>query len=79
MSQRWCDLLFAHWPVPAAKLRPEIPARLEIDTCEGTTWIAAVPFRSLLEGAGLANAPGETPHLLFARSLDVKLWPLCRV
>lgn len=45
MSQRWCDLLFAHWPVPTAALRPLVPERLEIDTFDGTAWIAAVPFR----------------------------------
>jgi uncharacterized protein YqjF (DUF2071 family) len=45
MSQRWCDLLFAHWSVPAEALRPWIPDRLEIDTFEGSAWIAAVPFR----------------------------------
>lgn len=45
MSQRWCDLLFAHWPVPAAALRPLIPDRLEIDTFDGTAWVAVVPFR----------------------------------
>lgn len=44
-SQRWADLLFAHWPVPIPALRPHIPARLEIDTYEGVAWIAAVPFR----------------------------------
>lgn len=45
MSQRWCDLLFAHWPVQPAALRPRIPDRLEIDTFDGTAWIAVVPFR----------------------------------
>lgn len=45
MSQRWCDLLFAHWPVPAAMLRSWIPERLEIETFDGTAWIAVVPFR----------------------------------
>jgi len=45
MSQRWSDLLFAHWPVPVAALRPQIPVRLEIETFEGTAWIAIVPFR----------------------------------
>ncbi len=45
MSQRWCDLLFAHWPVPAAALRSRIPEELEIDTFDGTAWIAVVPFR----------------------------------
>lgn len=45
MSQRWCDLLFAHWPVPMAALRSRIPERLEIETFDGTPWIAVVPFR----------------------------------
>lgn len=45
MSQRWCDLLFAHWPVPVAALRRWVPERLEIETFDGTAWIAAVPFR----------------------------------
>jgi hypothetical protein len=33
---------------------------------------------SLLESAGLP-APEREPHLLFARSLDVQVWPLRRV
>jgi uncharacterized protein YqjF (DUF2071 family) len=45
MAQSWHDLLFAHWPVPVAKLRALIPAALEIDTFEGQAWIAVVPFR----------------------------------
>ncbi|MGE0606439.1 MAG: YqjF family protein [Pirellulales bacterium] len=42
---RWHDLLFAHWPVDAAQLRPHIPAALEIDTFAGQAWIGIVPFR----------------------------------
>jgi uncharacterized protein YqjF (DUF2071 family) len=45
MAQTWHDLLFAHWPVPIAALRSQIPASLEIDTFGGTAWIAVVPFR----------------------------------
>ena len=45
MSQRWCDLLFAHWPAPMAALRPRIPERLAIETFDGTPWIGVVPFR----------------------------------
>lgn len=44
MSQTWCDLLFAHWPVPVELLRPRIPADLTVDTFDGTAWIAVVPF-----------------------------------
>jgi len=43
--QSWRDLLFAHWPVPSAALRPLVPASLEIQEFDGTSWIGLVPFR----------------------------------
>lgn len=43
--QSWSDLLFAHWPVSVELLREQIPQALEIDTFDGTAWIAVVPFR----------------------------------
>lgn len=43
--QSWLDLLFAHWPIDAARLRPLIPAELEIDQFDGSAWAAVVPFR----------------------------------
>jgi uncharacterized protein len=45
MHMRWCDLLFAHWPVPASSLRPFIPKGLELQTFGGMAWIGVVPFR----------------------------------
>lgn len=42
---RWRDLLFAHWVVDAAALRPLIPPRLEIDTFDGRAYVGVVPFR----------------------------------
>jgi uncharacterized protein YqjF (DUF2071 family) len=42
---RWHELLFIHWPVPAAALRPFVPAGLELDTFGGEAWLAVVPFR----------------------------------
>lgn len=45
MTQRWHDLLFAHWRVNVSDLRPRIPAALEIDTFDGSPWISVVPFR----------------------------------
>jgi uncharacterized protein YqjF (DUF2071 family) len=44
-SQDWLDLLFAHWPVPVAALRPHIPASLDIETFDGTAWASLVAFR----------------------------------
>ena len=43
--QTWHDLLFAHWPIAEAALRPLIPASLAIDECEGTAWVGLLPFR----------------------------------
>jgi uncharacterized protein len=45
MAQTWCDLLFAHWPVPAAALRRVVPPELELDLWEGEGWLGVVPFR----------------------------------
>ena len=42
---RWHELLFMHWPVPTAALRPFIPAGLELDTFDGSAWLGVVPFR----------------------------------
>ena len=44
-SQHWRDLLFAHWPVPAAALRRLVPDCLDIDTHDGVAWVSAVAFR----------------------------------
>lgn len=42
--QRWRHLLFLHWPVPVAVLRPLVPTALEIDTYQGEAWVGLVPF-----------------------------------
>jgi hypothetical protein len=44
-SQRWSDLLFMHWQVAAATLRPHVPARLDLDLWDGTPWVSLVAFR----------------------------------
>ena len=45
MAMQWHNLLFMHWPVPVAALRPWIPSALSIDTYDGTAWIGIVPFQ----------------------------------
>lgn len=45
LFQRWEDVLFMHWPVPVAALRPRVPPNLSIDTFEGQAWLGIVPFR----------------------------------
>ncbi len=43
--QRWSDLLFVHWRVPAAEIAAHLPAGLEADTFEGEAWLGLVPFQ----------------------------------
>jgi uncharacterized protein YqjF (DUF2071 family) len=45
LRQDWGDLLFMHWPVPAAVIQAQLPPRLTVDTYDGTAWLAVVPFR----------------------------------
>lgn len=58
LVQSWRDLLFAHWPVAPAALRPRIPASLTLDTFDGDAWIGVIPFR-------ISHiAPRGVPHRL---------------
>ncbi|HEY0758690.1 MAG TPA: DUF2071 domain-containing protein [Acidisarcina sp.] len=44
MTQRWNDLLFAHWPVPAEEMTALLPSGLVADTFDGSAWVGIVPF-----------------------------------
>ncbi len=44
MHQKWGKLLFMHWRVDEAVLRPLIPSELQIDTFGGSAWLAITPF-----------------------------------
>jgi uncharacterized protein YqjF (DUF2071 family) len=44
MTQRWNDLLFAHWPLPASELTHLLPEELTVDTFDGSGWVGIVPF-----------------------------------
>ena len=69
--QRWCDLLFAHWPVPAALLRALVPRELEIDQFDGTSWVGVVPFR--MEGVSRRPFP-DIPGLSAFPELNLRLY-----
>ena len=59
LAMRWSDLLFLHWPIDAALLRPKIPPELALDAHAGSAWIGVVPFRmSNVRPRGLPGAPG---------------------
>ena len=71
MHQTWGKLLFLHWPVPARALRPLIPGRLEIDTCEGTAWISVTPFT--MWDIRLAMMPA-LPYLSTSHEVNVRTY-----
>jgi len=59
MTQTWHDLLFAHWPIPAAGLRSLVPKQLPLDTFDGSCWIGVVPFHmSHIRRRGVPPLPG---------------------
>jgi hypothetical protein len=59
MAQTWHDLLFAHWPIAPAKLKPLVPAPLALDLFDGQCWVGTVPFcMSGIRGRGLPALPG---------------------
>jgi uncharacterized protein YqjF (DUF2071 family) len=59
MAQTWHDLLFAHWPIPIADLRPLVPAQFALDIFDGQSWVGIVPFwMSGVRPRGVPAIPG---------------------
>jgi uncharacterized protein YqjF (DUF2071 family) len=71
MRQSWRDLLFAHWPVAAARLRALVPAQLEIQERDGTSWVGVVPFR--MAGVSARLVP-DVPGLSAFPELNLRLY-----
>jgi uncharacterized protein len=59
MKHTWHDLLFAHWPLPSGKMRPLVPAQLDLDIFDDQCWVGVIPFHmSGIRGRGLPPLPG---------------------
>jgi uncharacterized protein YqjF (DUF2071 family) len=43
--QRWSDLLFVHWRLPADVVAAGVPRQLSVDTWEGDAWVGLVLFQ----------------------------------
>ena len=71
MFQRWHDLLFAHWPVPADDLRRQLPPGLELDLFDGRAWLGVVPFR--MSGVRMRGTP-PLPGLSAFPELNVRTY-----
>ena len=55
-GQTWCDLLFAHWRVPAERLRRVMPPSLPLQLDdEGSAWLGVTPF--VVKGLRLRGTP----------------------
>lgn len=60
-TQRWNDLLFAHWPLPPGDLAHLLPEDLTIDTFDGSAWVGVVPFWiDQVRMRGLPRIPGAS-------------------
>ena len=75
IRQRWRDLLFVHWPVPAERVRPLVPAALALDQHEERVWVTLIPFfiaesRPSWVPSALANAFLETNLRTYVRGPD---------
>lgn len=71
MAMQWHDLLFAHWPVPAARLRPLLPPGLALQTWGGAAWLGVVPF--MMRGVRARALPPIPPVAAFAE-LNVRTY-----
>ena len=59
VTQRWNDLLYAHWPVPPSAMSALLPDWLEVDTFQGSAWLGVVPFGlDRIKLRGLPQVPG---------------------
>jgi uncharacterized protein YqjF (DUF2071 family) len=63
MTQRWNDLLFAHWPIPADEMARLLPAGIKVDNFDGYAWVGVVPFwmdqvRTRATGERCITVPG---------------------
>ncbi len=71
LRQSWRDLLFAHWPVPAADLRKLVPDGLNLEEYDGTAWVGVVPFRIV----GLMRRPfPDLPGVSAFPELNLRLY-----
>lgn len=69
--QSWQDVLFAHWPVPAARLRHLVPEELSVQEFDGTSWVGVVPFRM----AGVMRRPWpDLPWISAFPELNLRLY-----
>jgi uncharacterized protein len=71
-GQTWCDLLFAHWRVPAEKLRRVMPPTLPLHLYDdGSAWLGITPF--VVKGVRPRGTP-PLPWLSHFPELNVRTY-----
>lgn len=75
MRMRWVDLLFAHWALDPAVLRPLVPPPLELETFAGRAWLGVVPF--VMEDVAPRGLPA-VPRLSRFPELNVRTYATYR-
>lgn len=74
LRQEWHDVLFANWALPPERLRPLVPAPLELEQYDGRAWVSVTPFR--LRGLRPVGFPSSTG--LHFPELNVRTYVRCR-
>jgi uncharacterized protein YqjF (DUF2071 family) len=71
-GQTWCDLLFAHWRVPAERLRRVMPSTLPLHLYDdGSAWLGITPF--VVKGVRARGTP-PLPWLSQFPELNVRTY-----
>src|SRR6266550_2998172 len=73
MHQSWGKLLFMHWRIDAECLRKLLPKQLEIDTFDGSAWIAIAPF-TMWDIRALPGMLPRIPGLSAMHELNVRTY-----
>ena len=71
MDQRWLDAIFLHWRIPEAVAARFMPAGVEPDVFDGSSWVGLIGFR--MKNAGIGRGPG-IPYLGSFNEVNVRLY-----
>ena len=70
-SQKWRQLLFAHYPGDYENLRELIPREFEIDRFDGEAWVGVVPF--VMQGIRFRGLPA-VPYVSSFLELNIRTY-----
>lgn len=70
-TQRWRHLTFLHWRVETSRIAPLLPAGLQPDEFDGSSWVGLIPFQ--LDRATLFGSP-PVPHVGSFVEVNVRLY-----